>query len=104
MLDQTKDLFLGDRWIQRMCIGFLTSIFKVHFGRELIPDLFRVIQPWWLGGRVVDSLPSATVGSNLRQAWCINRSVEENLCYNSNCRTPGPFGVFLTLNFLGNYN
>ena len=39
-----------------------------------------------------NSLPSATVGSSLRQVWCINRSVEETLCYNSNCRTPGPFG------------
>ena len=47
------------------------------------------------GGLVVElwtdnSLPSTTVGSNLRQVWCINRSVEETLCYNSNCRTPGP--------------
>ena len=46
------------------------------------------------GGLVVElwtnnSLPSATVGSNLHQVWCINRSVEETLCYNSNCRTPG---------------
>ena len=42
---------------------------------------------WWLG----NSLPSATVGSNLRQVWCINLLVEETLCYNSNCRMPGPF-------------
>ena len=26
------------------------------------------------------------VGLNLRQVWCINSSVEETLCYNSNCR------------------
>ena len=39
-----------------------------------------------------NSLSSATVGSNLHQVWCINRSVKETLCYNSNCRTPGPFG------------
>ena len=46
------------------------------------------------GGLVVElwtdnSLPSATVGSNLCQVWCINRSVEETLYYNSNCRTSG---------------
>ena len=35
------------------------------------------------------SLPSATVGSNLHQVWCIHHSVEETLCHNSNCRTPG---------------
>ena len=32
---------------------------------------------------------SATVGSNLHQVWCINRSLEETLCHNSNCRMPG---------------
>ena len=42
------------------------------------------------GGLVVElwtdnSLPSATVGSNLLQVRCINRSVEETLCYNSKC-------------------
>ena len=46
------------------------------------------------GGLVVElwsdnRLHSATVGSNLHQVWCINRSVEETLCHNSNCRTPG---------------
>ena len=46
------------------------------------------------GGLVVgswtdNSLPSAKVGSNLHQVWCINRSVEVTLCYNSNCVTPG---------------
>ena len=38
-----------------------------------------------------NSLPSAMVGSNLCQVWCINRSVEETLCYNSNCRMQCPF-------------
>ena len=46
------------------------------------------------GGLVVElwtdnSLPSATVGSNLHQVWCINHSVEETLCYNLNCRMQG---------------
>ena len=41
--------------------------------------------------RTENSLPFATVGSNLRQVWCINLSGEETLCYNSNCRRPGPF-------------
>ena len=36
-----------------------------------------------------NSFPSATVGSNLHQVWCIDHSVEETVCYNSNCRTPG---------------
>ena len=26
------------------------------------------------------------------RVWCINRSVEETLRHNSNCRTPGPLG------------
>ena len=46
------------------------------------------------GGLVVEQwsnnrLHSAMVGSNLHQVWCINRSVEETLCHNSNCRMPG---------------
>ena len=36
-----------------------------------------------------NSLPSATLGSNLRPVWCINCSEEETLCSNSHSRVPG---------------
>ena len=58
------------------------------------------VQPWWLGGRAsashsvevgVQTLIKCYLGgSNPIEVWCINRSVEETLCRNSHCRTPGP--------------
>ena len=60
-------------------------------------NFIKALTPSSRGGLVVElwtenSLPSAMVGSNFRQVWCINRSVQETLCYNSNCRMPRPFG------------
>ena len=53
---------------------------------ERKPAIFKDRQISSRGGLVVElwtdnSLQSATVGSTLRQVWCINRSVEETLCY-----------------------
>ena len=66
--------------IQQVLLVVLPTIINLISSRSGL-----VVELW-----TDNSLPSATVGSNLRQVWCINRSVEETLCYNSNCRTPGP--------------
>ena len=58
------------------------SSFKsfLFLSQSILLDSFNFLPSH--GGLVVElwidnNLPSATVGSNLRQVWCINRSVEE---------------------------
>ena len=78
-----------------------------HFLDSDAMCLFNLIWPFSRGGLVVEQwsdnrLHSATVGSNLHQVWCINRSVEETLCHNSNCRMPS-LRVYNTLKIILGY-
>ena len=52
----------------------------------LLPSRGGLVVEHWSDNR----LDSATVGSNLREVWFINRSEVEISCSYSNSRTPGP--------------
>ena len=46
-----------------------------------------------LGGLEVERLLHKKCHSApVDRVWCLNHSVKETLCHNSNCRMPGPFG------------
>ena len=106
LLDQAKPPGRVLPWPGRVLPGLtLLGRFRARAGSPFkVGSFFKISKLFSKssrGGLVLElwtdnSLPSATVGSNLLQVWCINRSVEETLCCNSNCRMPGSFGVYNT--------